>query len=252
MQKNLNRILYSMCYDMLEQKHEAFKSNGLAIFSPETLLWVWLAQGRSSADVRLFFNEFLHKFFLPKNEVLLGIVAEKDIASICAEMYAFVKGAKYVQNEMIAYFLPSEVDILGAGELRAVSAVEMPIILEWLQAFYAETLNHTLPSQKLEKSTANENTSSMKLYTLWEKEPVAMGVLTGTGETCRINLVYVNPAHRGKGYGRKIVAGLARKARENLQLPVLYTSCDNIAANRLYKSLGFDEAGRLSEVRFSI
>jgi len=257
---NLNRILYSMCYDMLEHKHEAYKNNGLAIFSPETLLWVWLAQGRSKTQVRLFFNDFLHNFFLPKNESLLGIVAEQDIAQICAEMYAFAKGVSYVQKEMIAYFLPMEVSLaLGEkGELRAASAADMTVVPEWLQAFYTETLHAVLPAQKLTRQGGDGGDSSMRLFTLWEValarqcEPVAMGVLSGAGETCRINLVYVAPAFRGRGYGRAIVTALAAKAREGAQLPVLYTACDNAVANGLYTSLGFKEAGRLAEIRFNM
>ncbi|MCL1863731.1 MAG: GNAT family N-acetyltransferase [Defluviitaleaceae bacterium] len=238
---------------MLEHRHEAYKNGGLAIFSPEALLWVWLAQDRSKTDVRLFFNDFLHNFFLQKNETLVGIVAEEDIAQTCAQMYSFAKNTSYTEKEMLAYFLPKDV-VIGAEEqrgLRTAVARDMPIVLEWLKAFYVETLHSSL-SQNLTRQD-NKSESSMQLYT-WNIEnfvPVAMGVLSGMGETCRINLVYVAPAFRGKGYGRAIVAALASKARENAQLPVLYTSCDNIIANGLYKSLGFQEAGRLTEIRFN-
>ncbi|MCL2457179.1 MAG: hypothetical protein FWD19_06495, partial [Defluviitaleaceae bacterium] len=77
---NLNRILYSMCYDMLEQTHFAHKtSNGLAISCPEMPVWLWIKK-----NTRLFFSEFLEKFDAP----IVGIVAEKKIALECAEIYS--------------------------------------------------------------------------------------------------------------------------------------------------------------------
>ncbi|MCL2457209.1 MAG: GNAT family N-acetyltransferase, partial [Defluviitaleaceae bacterium] len=89
-----------------------------------------------------------------------------------------------------------------------------------------------------------------QIFLLCAPRPVAMGMLAGAGETARLNLIYVPPEFRGKGYGKQIVAALAAKARENAQIPVLYTACENFAANKLYLSLGFKEAGRLTEVRF--
>ncbi|MCL2224831.1 MAG: hypothetical protein FWB96_07685, partial [Defluviitaleaceae bacterium] len=153
---NLNRILYSMCYDMLEQKYIAHKTeNGLAIACPQTPLWIWLAQGTTTADARLFFDGFLRQNPPP----LTGIVAEKKFAIPCAEMYTQTKrreqhntAAAFSQKELISYFLPPGVSLPSDaplhGELRPPSPTEMPTILAWINAFYSETLQ-TSPPQKL-------------------------------------------------------------------------------------------------------
>ena len=142
---NLPRILYSMCYDMLEQNHDAFKTkNGLAVACPETPLWIWLAHKN---DARLFFDQFLQQNETP----LLGIVAEKEIALTCAEIYACQQNRPldtFSQKELVSYFLPQEKILpnkTARGELKICTPQEMPLILEWIKNFYKETLRSEIP-----------------------------------------------------------------------------------------------------------
>jgi predicted GNAT family acetyltransferase len=120
----------------------------------------------------------------------------------------------------------------------------MPQVLGWVKAFYAETLNTTLP----ENISAPQSTTSPTKVFVWENanQPVAMGLLTTTGESCRLNLIYVPPNLRGNGFGKAIVCALAALARENALLPMLYASAKNTTARKLYASLGFQEAERLA------
>jgi hypothetical protein len=236
---NLNRILYSMCYDMLAQEHFAYKtSRGLAIVCPETPVWL-------CGDARLFFNKFLDEYKNP----LIGIVAEKKTAIECAEIYSQRTGIAFTYKELIAYSLPNEVSLVkNFGELRTASAADMPLILEWINAFYAETLDVAFPETAISDENKTKSPAP-QIFILFDSRPVAMGMLSGIGE--RINLVYVLPELRGKGYGKALVTTLAEKVRARGKLPVLYTACDNAAANKLYTSLGFREAGRLTEVGFT-
>ncbi|MCL2388215.1 MAG: hypothetical protein FWC89_11820, partial [Defluviitaleaceae bacterium] len=147
-----NRILYSMFYDMLEQTHYAYKSkNGVAIVCPNTPVWLKLAQG-TSAHARLFFRDFLDGYV--NREQLVGIVAEKNVATACAKVYAQENSITFAQKELIAYFLPQGVEMglndsglnaLGKGELRPATASEMPLVSEWISAFYSETLAAAQP-----------------------------------------------------------------------------------------------------------
>jgi predicted GNAT family acetyltransferase len=146
---------------------------------------------------------------------------------------------------MIKLFLPPEISLPQAkvpGELRVAGPPDMPVILEWLAIFYAETLYADLPPipSNLTSNPAAAP-SGAKLFVWAEKEPVAMGLTTNNNETCRINLIYVTPAHRRKGYGRAIVSALATRIREDSRLPVLHAASENLAAINLYTSLGFRE-----------
>jgi ribosomal protein S18 acetylase RimI-like enzyme len=62
----------------------------------------------------------------------------------------------------------------------------------------------------------------------------------------RIWGVYVTPAHRGSGVGRKIMQlALERgKAIDGVEQVLLSVAVTQIAANRLYRSLGFESFGR--------
>jgi len=241
----MNRILYSMCYDMLHQQHQAYKTEyGLGISCPGTATWLWLAPHKSAQD---FSFDFLKHNTLPLTE----IVAEHNLALACADAY----GKPFSQKEMISYFLPQErklPQIISPGELRPPTVAEMPTILEWIDRFYAEALQANL-AQVIQTNLPQAGTSPKKIFDIftWHSgEPVAMGNLTGTGETGRMNLIYVHPKFRGKGYGKAVVCALAQRIRKLSQVPVLYTAADNTAANGLYTALGFKEAGRLLEIRF--
>jgi len=267
-----NRFLYGMFYDLMEQSHEVFRTgDGLAVLSPRAPLWIWLAQGCKAADARLFFSAFLQENGEQfKSESLVGLISENEAALACADLYARKTGLSYTLGELVAYYLPPDTKLPDGtamsfangrpdslGGLRPAGSEDWPLIREWIKAFYSETL-HAVPPQMGQnprgsdlEAVGPEAVAKVSLFTWWDERPVAMGMLTGpTGQICRLNLVYTPPDLCGRGYGRALVSALCKLARENGQIPMLYTSGDNAASNGLYKSLGFQEAGRLTEVRF--
>jgi len=56
--------------------------------------------------------------------------------------------------------------------------------------------------------------------------------------------MYVRPAYRGAGIGRVLVETIIAHARERVELLQLFVISDNVAALRLYASLGFVQYGR--------
>ena len=271
----MNRILYSMFYDMLEQEHIAYKIDlGLAVVCKKAPLWIWLRDGVNESDTRLFFNGFLERFGENLqgegggDTGLVGLVASKESALICADIYGGRYGLSYTTREMIGYYLPGKSTIslsvpIASGEIRLATPSDMPLVMEWIQRFYAETLEAPAPWSTGKKSLpvecsflpnkkqpAHHSGVATKLYIWWDSTPVAMGTLSCTRASSRINLVYTPPELRGRGYAKVLTAALARQAQNNGSIPVLYTTSDNIAANKLYRGLGFLETGRLVEVRF--
>jgi ribosomal protein S18 acetylase RimI-like enzyme len=61
----------------------------------------------------------------------------------------------------------------------------------------------------------------------------------------RIYAVYVSPAHRGKGVGKALIAGLLENAKEDstLQQILLSVATSQTAAKKLYRSFGFETFG---------
>ena len=247
---NNDRILYGMLYDMRAMSGEVFKTEqGLAMLSPQTPLWIWLTQEGTDVDARVFFRAFLRQ----NNSFLIGLVAKKDIARACTEIYLKEYGGSYNSEEIISYFLPkSELKNLSTtakGELRLPNAENAAVVFSWIEAFYKETLHANMPQPSTEKKTESSAKTTVSIW--WNEKPVAMGMVLDTGsKTSRLNLIYTPPDERGKGYGRALVTALAAKIHENGQVPILYTETRNEGSNKLYKSIGFKEAGRLLEVRF--
>lgn len=60
-----------------------------------------------------------------------------------------------------------------------------------------------------------------------------------------LDSIAILPAYRNKGYGRQIIAYAVKCAQEQSLLPVLACSPENEKAYQLYRSLGFEEDGRL-------
>lgn len=145
-------------------------------------------------------------------------------------------------SRTVTYFLPPEVSLAPAktsGGLR-VAGADTPVVFEWIKKFYAETLQADLPKEIKRREEGNFD-AAVRLFVWWDAMPVAMGMLAGA----RINLIYVPPEFRGRGYGRAVVSALAARARESGQVPMLFASADNSAANSLYSSLGFCEGSPL-------
>ncbi|MCL2048597.1 MAG: GNAT family N-acetyltransferase [Defluviitaleaceae bacterium] len=239
------RVLYAMCYDIVAHEHFVYHAySSIALACQNMPVWLWISQGLHKEKVRQFFNEFLEKYDSP----LVGLVAEEKFALDFANMYS----SEFTHKEIIAYSLPNEVPIVTSDEvqLRLALPHDTPLVLQWLGAFYEETLQAQLPSVGDSKVRVNR---PPKIYILSDSQytPLGMGMLTNTEEAGRINLVYILPQYRRNGYGKALVSALAQKARDARQVPVLYTASDNVAANALYTGLGFAEAGRLTEVRFA-
>ena len=63
--------------------------------------------------------------------------------------------------------------------------------------------------------------------------------------------LYVAAAHRGKGIGRQLLAGIVDKAqRQDFHLLVGCIDSTNAASIKLHKALGFEYAGTIKEIGF--
>ena len=75
---------------------------------------------------------------------------------------------------------------------------------------------------------------------LVEGEPVAFGMAVAERGMAEIGLICVDPAHRGKGLGRRIVAGLMGWAGAmDCHSAYLQVEQSNAIAIGLYRSLGY-------------
>ncbi len=76
-----------------------------------------------------------------------------------------------------------------------------------------------------------------------------IGVVARAG--CQLQGVWVDPDHRGRGYGARGIAAVVRAARAEVAPVVsLYVNDFNTAARAVYTRVGFDEVGMFTSVMF--
>ncbi len=252
---NRSRILHSMFYDMQKQTHKTFFSeDAAAVVSPGIPVWLYPKKDFGEDTFRLFFCSLIAEMKIE------SIIAPKNAALICAEVMTAVYGGECREKEMIAYYLNDETrggfsrSVKVDGFLCPVEPKDAELVIGWLKLFYAEVFNTELPSgktltnDKLNGHMPPPPVNPSGLFVWWNERPVAMGMLYDGDITARLNLIYTPREYRRRGYGAAVVNALSELAVKSGRTPMLYTYADNIAANALYQSLGFKEAGRLTEI----
>lgn len=90
----------------------------------------------------------------------------------------------------------------------------------------------------------HQSLNSELVYITENGNQVGSLILIYNGNKASIFSVEVLGNHRGKGYGKKLVENAIQRCRENsCYLIELNTEVDNMIANKLYDSLGFELKG---------
>lgn len=121
----------------------------------------------------------------------------------------------------------------------------------WLIEFNAETRGRTLTrAEALRMLYATYR----EFYILEHRQKAAAvaAVNRWTFNYRSVSFVYVPPHSRGKGFGRRLMASLsAFLIQEKQKKVLLFADPDNLAANQLYRSLGFEVAGEYTSLVLS-
>ena len=244
------KTLFHMINHMLDGEHFLHRTeNGLIVANAHSPIWVATSKCSDTSDISTLFRAFLAENPYP----ITAIVAKKNIAITCADIICKEKRV-YKERELVAYYLPNNRTTNlnkknRACKLRLAGSDDILVVQKWLDYFYKETLDASSPEHSTDKPSTPYS-GKMELFILADPHPVAMGSLSGSGDTLRLNLIYTAKGERRKGYGSIVVSSLADFAHQKGKSAMLYAFSDNTAANKLYIKLGFIEAGRLSEIRF--
>jgi predicted GNAT family acetyltransferase len=134
------------------------------------------------------------------------------------------------------------------GRLRRAESGEVPLLCEWLAAFFRDT---RLPAES--KAEVTERVADGRMY-VWDVDgrPVSMaGVTVPVGGVVRVVMVYTPPNLRGRGYASCGVAALTE-----LQLAVpgrtcmLYADLGNDTSNGIYQAIGYRPIGEAVQLAF--
>lgn len=190
-----------------------------------------IAQGAELDDAALDMLEELYRADgLPPAIRLTPLVAEATRAAVLARGYT-------VRDRSFGMIAPlADVPVSEEAELQIEARPEA----EWIAGVAA--LQSGVKSHAGNLAAIVEKIRLPAAFATWlvEGEPVAFGMAVAERGMAEIGLICVDPVHRGRGLGRRIVAGLMGWAGAmGSHSAYLQVEQGNAIALGLYRSLGF-------------
>jgi len=145
---------------------------------------------------------------------------------------------------------------LACGELvcRRARSSELELLYNWRAAFEAETTGRRgdLGLRAAARQMIDQQQRSGDNWVLTRDGRLLAGctVIGETGEAVQIGGVITPQNRRNRGYGRAVVAGTLRVARDRGRARALLIT-NNPAAERAYRAIGFGACGEVGLVRLA-
>jgi len=144
----------------------------------------------------------------------------------------------------------------GALRCRGAREEELDALADWRMAYEAENLAiQGRPGQRaaaLESVARAYDTDRLFVLDDAADAPVASSAFNASADgIVQVGGVFTPPGLRRRGYGRSVVAGSLLLARaRGAHRSVLFTGTENVAAQRAYEALGYEEVGDYGIVLF--
>jgi uncharacterized protein len=129
------------------------------------------------------------------------------------------------------------------GRMRLADAGDRDLLVEWFDAFVAESIPEDAPHQEPANAVDRRLASSGGGFAVWDDgELVSMSGFGGeTPHGIRIGPVYTPPALRRRGYASALVAELSQSLLDRgREYCFLYTDLGNPTSNRIYMDVGYE------------
>jgi predicted GNAT family acetyltransferase len=140
------------------------------------------------------------------------------------------------------------------GRARDATAADMPLLVEWWDAFALEALGERGNSERTRRTIEHQlDPASSAGIVLWEDpEPVSLAGFGGeTPNGIRVAPVYTPPQLRGRGHATALVSALsARLLVDGRRFCFLYTDLANPTSNRIYQTIGYERVCDASQITF--
>jgi GNAT superfamily N-acetyltransferase len=139
----------------------------------------------------------------------------------------------------------------GTWHCRPPRPEERDLLADWRAAYHVETLGMT-PGPEVEGVRRRFELDPVQRVLVVDGEVVSFATFNAQlPEAVQVGGVFTPPSLRGCGYGRAVVAGALRDARDRgVAVALLFTGEENWPARRAYLSLGFTIIGDYSLILF--
>jgi uncharacterized protein len=142
----------------------------------------------------------------------------------------------------------------AAGAMRHAEGRDRELVIEWIDAFGAESLPAGAPHHDTAAIVDRRLAGKDEGFALWEDggEVVSLSGFGGrTPHGTRIGPVYTPPPLRGRGYASALVGQLsAELLAGGLDYCFLYTDLANPTSNKIYMNVGYELVCESAEYAF--
>jgi uncharacterized protein len=139
------------------------------------------------------------------------------------------------------------------GTLRTATDADRDLLVDWVQAFLVEVLEHPAEGEAEAIVESALQTGSRTFY-LWEDggRSVALAGVTGpTPNGIRMGPVYTPPPSRGRGYGSAVTAAASQAQLDAGRTFVfLFTDLSNPTSNKIYQAIGYEPVIDVDQLAF--
>jgi uncharacterized protein len=200
---------------------------------------------------------FMGREFARQNTALKGVLGPSESTlSFCESFSAMAMQAsrghhftpKFAQKILRLDSIDRAL-VLAPGLSRVAKEKDLKLLMKWSRQFVAECGLDETESETDE--VVRRYLENRQLFVWEHNRTVAMAGFGGiTPNGVRVNMVYTDPASRGRGYAGSLVHILSRKLLAGgHRYCFLFTDAANPSANRLYERIGYRHVGDFTEYR---
>jgi predicted GNAT family acetyltransferase len=186
---------------------------------------------------------------------ITGLSGPKHEAAAACEAFAAAANkswsTKFTMKMMRLHATPPPTPIEASpGLARQAKDKDRKLVLEWTLGFVKECgLDET---ERETEEMVHRYLEGRQLFIWEDSSPVAMAGFSGhTPSGVRVNMVYTDRKHRGKGYAASVVQFVSRKLLQaDKKFCFLFADAKNPTSIAVYERLGYETVGEWSELRF--
>jgi GNAT superfamily N-acetyltransferase len=229
---------------------QAEDGGAVALANPGRNMWLWIDPALRDAYAASVIDELAERL---KEAKLPGVVAAPGNAELFSKEYCRKSGAVgKLDFDLAAYACPKVSAPAGVpGGMEKAGEEHAEIAADFLIGFNRDCFQvETSPEDA--RTAAAGLIGADKLF-LWNAGgmPVCMAAVANRSPRhARIGYVYTPPQERKKGYASALVAQVSRMVSEEGLVPMLYADVKNPDSNKVYRVIGYLDAGVIREIGF--
>ncbi|MFC9708856.1 GNAT family N-acetyltransferase [Paenibacillus sp. NPDC056933] len=212
--------------------------------------WLWISKELAEDKKHKVFQELVG---LLNGTALPGVSGDPAMVEHFAQVYSETNDIQYFSHMIMESYSCSKVKKPHnvRGTMHQAKKHHVEIVAAFLAGFSEEAYGLSVdPDSQI--PAAEEMIKAGNLY-LWyiDSHPVSMAnIAHRSPRHARINAVYTPSVFRKRGFASAVVAEICSVIESEGLQPMLYADLKNPDSNRVYQNIGFQEKGKVVDIKF--